>query len=94
MVPCITISPSFLVAVVSSLSAVDKPVESEQNKNIDDQEGLIMLTMTVTMFAFAAVYALLGTMLSDSRDAITAALRNGTVDQTSGSAVSRCLSRA
>ncbi len=53
-----------------------------------------MLTMTITMFAFAAVYALLGTMLGDSRDAIAAALRNGRADQTGGSAVSRRLSRA
>jgi hypothetical protein len=53
-----------------------------------------MLTMTITMFAFAAVFALLATMLGDSRDAIAAALRNGPANQTGGNAVSRCLSRA
>jgi hypothetical protein len=89
-----TFSPTFLAAVVSSLSDVDKPDESEQNKNIDDQRGLAVLTMTVTMFAFAGVYALLGTMLSDKRDAIAAALRNGPADQMSGNAASRCLIRA
>jgi hypothetical protein len=89
-----TNSPSFLAAVVSSLSAVDKPGESEQNRNIDDQKGLAMLTTTITMFAFAAVYALLGTMLGDNRDAIAAAMRNGSARQTGGNTASRRLSRA
>lgn len=53
-----------------------------------------MLTMTVTMFAFAGVYALLGSMLGDSRSAIAAALRNGAANQMGGSTASRCLSRA
>ena len=53
-----------------------------------------MLTMTVTMFAFAGVYALLGTMLGDSRGAIASALRGGSADQASGGTMSRCLSRA
>lgn len=53
-----------------------------------------MLTMTVTMFAFASVYALLGTMLGDNRSTIAAALRNGPADQMSGNTASRCLSRA
>jgi hypothetical protein len=53
-----------------------------------------MLTMTITMFAFAAVFALLATMLGDSRDAIAAALRNGPANQTGGNAISRRLIRA
>jgi hypothetical protein len=89
-----TNSPSFLAAVVSSLSVVDKPDESEQNKNIDDKRGWAMLTMTITMFAFAAVFALLATLLGDSRDAIAAALRNGPANQTGGTTASRRLIRA
>jgi hypothetical protein len=53
-----------------------------------------MLVMTATMFAFAGVYALLGTMIGDNRGAIASALRSTTAAQTSGVTASRCLNRA
>ena len=53
-----------------------------------------MLVMTVTMFAFAGVYALLGTMIGNDRSAIASALRGGIPPQASGITASRCFSRA
>ena len=53
-----------------------------------------MLVMTATMFAFAGVYALIGTIIGDNRGAIASALRGGSPPQASGITASRCLSRA
>lgn len=51
-----------------------------------------MLTVTATMVAFAGVYALLGTMLSENRGAIVDALRGGQPEESSPA--SRAFSRA
>jgi hypothetical protein len=81
------------------LAGIDKPAESEQNKNNKRSETTqgdrAMLTMTATMFAFAGVYALIATMVGDHRGAIAVAL--GATDRRQAEAItaaSRCLNRA